>query len=197
MSVSDEAFHYDEDGITPPKRVLAAAEKLGIACSSICIQKPTLEDPAESGARRGLPVIGGGALFRGRAAEKLTDGLPRKPWEELKTCPHEDLASPSRIHVDCYGNVHLCQGVSMGNLWTNPLSELIARYDANTHPVCGPLVCGGPAELVRAYGIEHRADYVDECHLCYEARRALIERFPDLLAPTQVYGLASVPRESC
>jgi len=33
---------------------------------------------------------------------------------------------------------------------------------------------------------------VDACHLCYRTRQALLERFPEYLAPRQVYGLESI-----
>ncbi|MBA7600088.1 hypothetical protein ES703_07135 [subsurface metagenome] len=29
----------------------------------------------------------GGAMFRGRAVEKLVEGLPQRRWEELTECP--------------------------------------------------------------------------------------------------------------
>jgi hypothetical protein len=50
-------------------------------------------------------------------------------------------------------------------------------------------VAGGPAELVRRYDLPHDDGYVDACHLCYSARAALRQRFPELLAPPNVYGL--------
>jgi hypothetical protein len=31
--------------------------------------------------------------------------------------------------------------------------------------------------------------YVDECHLCYMARKQLLPRFPQYLAPKEAYGL--------
>ena len=128
-------------------------------------------------------------MFRGRAAEKLIGTLPRRRPEEFTKCPHEDLRDPRRVHLDAYGNVHLCQGLSMGNMWQTPLSVLVGNYDAEAHPVCGPLVTGGPAELGRRSGFRHEDGCVDACHLCYLVRRALIERFPRYLAPAQVYGL--------
>jgi len=47
---------------------------------------------------------------------------------------------------------------------------------------------GGPAALVRRFETPHEASYADACHLCYETRHALRERFPEILAPDQVYG---------
>ena len=43
--------------------------------------------------------------------------------------------------------------------------------------------------LAKRYDIEHDEEYVDECHFCYMLRLALLERFPQYLAPRQVYGL--------
>ena len=77
----------------------------------------------------------------------------------------------------------------MGNCWKTPLSELIRGYDARKHPICGPLVSGGPFRLIEEHGIDLKDDYVDECHLCYVARLALLDKFPEYLAPRQVYGL--------
>lgn len=189
LSISDDAFHYGEEVENPAKRALAAARKLGISTSPICIQQPYVEGMPGEGQDKGGPVVGGGAMFRGRAVEKLAADLPRRPWDELTRCPHEELRSPSRVHVDPHGHVHLCQGLSMGNLWERPLSEMARDYAAESHPVAGPLADGGPARLARAYGLDHEAEYVDECHFCYLLRRTLVERFPEVLAPRQVYGL--------
>jgi MoaA/NifB/PqqE/SkfB family radical SAM enzyme len=191
VSLSDDAFHYGETNDTPPKRALAAAEKLGVPVDSICIEEPTVVNAEENEQEKGAPVVGGGAKFRGRAVEKLTEGLPRRPWDELVECPYEDLESTGRVrvHVDSYGNVHICQGLLMGNAWEKPFAALVEEYDAGSHPICGPLVRGGPAELAREYGVEHEDGYVDECHLCYVTRLALLDRFPEYLGPPLVYGL--------
>lgn len=189
LSISDDSFHYGEGDDTPGKRALAAARELGIPTGPICISRPYVEASPGDGQDRGAPVIGGGAMFKGRAVEKLTAGLPRRSWRELAQCPHEDLQSPSRVHLDPYGHVHLCQGLSLGNIWQRPLAALIAEYEADSHPICSPLVKGGPALLATEYEVDHEEEYVDECHMCYLVRRALIDRFPQHLAPRQVYGL--------
>jgi hypothetical protein len=67
----------------------------------------------------------------------------------------------------------------------------VAEYDPSAHPICGPLVRGGPAEVARTYGVELDGDFVDECHHCFAVRRALADRFPKQLAPRQVYGLGA------
>ncbi len=188
LSISDDSFHYGE-GNTPAKRGLAAARKLGIPTSPVCIQKPFVEAQPGQDQNKGAPVVGGGAMFKGRAVEKLTEGLPRRACQELTQCPHEELQSPSRLHVDHYGHVHLCQGVSMGNMWKLPLSKLVLEYDPDAHPICGPLTKGGPALLARQYDFDPEAGYVDEWHFCYLVRRSLVDSLPEYLAPRQVYGL--------
>jgi hypothetical protein len=72
------------------------------------------------------------------------------------------------------------------------LREICASYEADSHPIIGPLLRGGPAELVRHYELPHKESYADACHLCYEARLALRETFPEILTPDQMYG---VPEE--
>jgi hypothetical protein len=189
ISVSDDAFHYEDKETSPGKLALNAAKRLGMSCGSICIGKPTVEEGISKEQDKGKPVIGGGAMFRGRAVEKLTEGLPRRPWEEFTECPYEDLRNPKRVHLDAYGNTHLCQGLSMGNMWDAPLSKIVKQYDADSQPICRPLVNGGPARLVKEYDVQHQDEYVDACHMCYLVRRALLDRFPQYLAPRSVYGL--------
>jgi len=188
LSISDDSFHYREEEDNSAKRALSAAHKLGMQTSSISIEKPFAEVLPGQGQDKGAPVIGGGAMFKGRAVEKLTAGLPRRPWHELIECPREELQSPSRVHVDPYGHIHTCQGISIGNMWQTPLSAVVQEYNAESHPICGPLIKGGPAALSKRYDVDHEQEYIDECHFCYLVRRALVDRFPAYLAPKQVYG---------
>jgi hypothetical protein len=186
LSLSDDAFHHGDEKENPAKKAAKAALKLGMRPGSICIEKPAIQPPAEG---KGEPVIGGGALFKGRAVEKLTEGLPTRPPHVFRECTHEELIAPKRVHVDPFGNTHVCQGLSIGNMWERPLSRIITEYDAANHPICGPLCNGGPAELAKVHGIKLEGEFVDECHYCYLVRRMLIEKFPEFLAPRQVYGL--------
>jgi hypothetical protein len=101
------------------------------------------------------------------------------------------LRDPGRVHLDPLGNLHICQGIVLGNLFEKPLTQICAEYDADAHPVCGPLMNGGPVALVAEYGLPHGSDYADACHLCYEARTALRARLPEILRPDQVYGIFS------
>ncbi len=186
LSMSSDAFHAGSVEDPRPGFAVEAARGLGLGEAIITIDPPTVCIPP---GEKGQPIVGGSVRFRGRAAAQLTSDLPRRPWTDLDQCPDEDFVDPKRVHVDGYGNVHLCQGLLLGNLEESKLAELIEGYDPHAHPIFGPLIAGGPAELVRRHDLPHEDGYVDACHLCYEARAALRERFPAVLGPAQVYGL--------
>ncbi|MBN2471242.1 MAG: radical SAM protein [Anaerolineae bacterium] len=192
LSISDDAFHSGSaEGINAARRGIRAARELGLPVGTITIEEPTVSAGPGQEATPGAPVVGGGVMFRGRAADRLvTADLPRQPAAAFTRCPYEDFVDPQRVHVDPQGYVHLCQGISLGNLWEQPLSALLAGYAPAEHPIAGPLLAGGPAALAEAYGVvPDPAGHVDVCHLCFEVRRALRERFPDVLAPANVYGV--------
>ncbi|KPV63917.1 MAG: hypothetical protein AOA65_1163 [Candidatus Bathyarchaeota archaeon BA1] len=102
--------------------------------------------------------------------------------------PYEDFTSRKRVHIDPFGHVHVCQGISIGNAWQIPVSKIIEGYNPHENPVLEPLTCGGPAALVEKFSLPHDEVYADACHLCYAARCMLRKRFPNILAPDQMYG---------
>ncbi len=188
IELSTDLFHGDQMETAQSRHALTAARQLGLStASTISIDPPTgYRDPTE--AEAGVPLTGGGVMYRGRAAEKLVADLARQPWDSFTSCPYENLADPGRIHLDPLGNLHICQGIVIGNLFRQPLEQVIQAYDPAAHPIVGPLTAGGPARLVQQYDLAHQPDYVDACHLCYSARQALRPRFPQMLGPNQMYG---------
>jgi len=180
LGISSDLHHSEVRLSDQPQNAAAAARWLHIPTSLITIAEPA--SPAGDA---------GDLMYRGRAATKLASQAKQRPWTRFTECPHEDLRDPGRVHVDPSGNVHVCQGVVIGNLFKTSLVELCQTYTPETHPVCGPLFRGGPTELVRAFDLQHRDKYADACHLCYEAREALRPRFPASLGPDQMYGVES------
>jgi hypothetical protein len=59
------------------------------------------------------------------------------------------------------GCVHACQGISIGNAWREPFSRIVKGYDPIAHPILGPLIEGGPAALVKEYGLRHSETAAD------------------------------------
>ncbi len=186
MSISSDLYHYDEKLAQQAKNASAAAKQLDIPIGVIEVAQP--EDVNAVSVEGQLPRGESAVMYRGRAAVELTPRAARHAWDTFNACPHEDLREPGRIHVDPLGNLHICQGISIGNLFRAPLGEIGAAYDPDAHPITGALLNGGPAELARRYGLNRADAYADACHLCYEARVALRARFPEILAPDQMYG---------
>lgn len=180
FSVSEDRFHNpDHQEPSPAHFALKAAEKLSLPVSVLSTTAPT-----EIGNGSCDPV-----MYRGRAVEKLSRVAPSLPAGLFNECPHEDLVHPGRVHVDAFGNVHICQGLILGNMWETALSEILIGYRAAAHPLCGPLAEGGPLQLAETFDLLYASGYADACHFCYSLRLALIDRFPRYLAPRQVYGL--------
>jgi len=182
VGLSSDPYHGEDTEAERVKNGVKAAMKLGIPVGVMATAK--LPDKLV-----GLPGGVDELMYRGRAAEKLLEEAPRKVWSEIKECPYEDLVNPKRVHVDPLGYVHVCQGLAIGNAWQNPFSGIIRSYDHSNHPIIQTLVEGGPAALIEKFGLSHEEEYADACHLCYIARLALRERFPQLLTPNQMYGV--------
>ena len=189
LSISNDEFHSSNPDDSPAAVACKAAEKLDIPYYAIAIENPEVQSVCETSGTKGQPITEGGPKYRGRAADKLTHGMLHRKPEELKKCPWEELVEPERVHVDPLGHVHICQGISMGNMWETPLSELVRHYKVDQHPICGPLHTGGPFELARVNDLNMDSGYVDECHFCFLARRNLLNKYPRHLVPHQVYGV--------
>ena len=186
LSVSSDVLHWNETFSRQARYACAAAETLEIPHSMLATAHPII--PTVESERSQLPNGEGGVMFRGRAAQRLAEKSPCYPWDGFTTCPCENLREPSRMYLDPLGNLHICQGIVLGNLFQTPLRDICARYDPEQHPITAALVTGGPAALVELYDLPHRETYADACHLCDAMRRSLRQRFPDTLTPDQMYG---------
>jgi MoaA/NifB/PqqE/SkfB family radical SAM enzyme len=186
LTISSDLYHYSELMSQQAKNATAAAEELGIPIGVICVAQPEETDAASS---QGQISDEAGVMFRGRAIRELAARVTHRAWDLFTACPHEDLRDPGRAHLDPLGNLHICQGISLGNVFETPLKDLCEKYDADAHPICGPLLAGGPVALVTEYALPHEDKYADACHLCFEARQMLRERFPEILKPDQMYGV--------
>jgi organic radical activating enzyme len=187
LSISSDLYHYGEKLSRQMQNACAGAKKLEIPFEVFTIAQP--EETNAILAAGQLQVGESAVMYRGRAAEKLVERAVKKPWDQFTECPGEDLRDPGRVHVDPFGYLHICQGISIGNLFQKPLNNICRAFKPDLHPVIGPLLEGGPAELIRRYGLFYQATYADACHLCYEARSALRGRFPEILGPDQMYGV--------
>ncbi len=190
LSVSSDFFHYNEFISDQARFSEEIAKILNIPASTISIASPIENgDQCIDETRGTLPSGESGVMFRGRAAVNLIDKAGRKSWDILTECPFEDLVEPGRIHLDALGNLHICQGIVIGNINEKPLKDICAQYDPHSHSIVKVLLEGGPAALVKQFDLPHDEEYADACHLCYTSRILLRERFPQLLRPDQMYGV--------
>ena len=186
FSISSDLYHSSEKLTQEASNAASAAKKLGIPVGVISIAQPDERTKSRMGQ---LPPGKSTVMFRGRAAIKLASSVPGTSWDQFTQCPHEKLHDPGRVHLDPFGGVHICQGIRIGNVSRIRLRELCRRYDPRAHPIVGPLLEGGPSELTRRYDLPHKQAYADACHLCYETRKMLRSRFPEILGPDQMYGI--------
>jgi hypothetical protein len=187
--VSDDIFHYKSVKNSPARRASQAAEALGITVHRISIEDDLCEEDSVEYPVSRTPIIPARLEIRGRAVENCTTGKPEKPWQVFTFCPLRDLDLPEKLYIDAYGNVQICHGITIGNIWQIPLPELVDSFQPAGHPIWRLLREGGPTLLAEAFEIEHSRGYQQACHLCYCVRRQLLDRFPSRLAPRQVYGL--------
>lgn len=186
LSISDDDYHRSSEAPGNTTIARRAARELGIPVDFISVSGPDSSNSIATPPQ--MRADDTTVLYRGRAADKLAPLVKHQPWDRFTACPWEDLRQPSRVHVDAKGNLHVCQGLSIGNLLETPLTQIMANYDPENHPVIGPLLKGGPVALVRQYALDHEQDYADACHLCYLSRSRLRGKFPNILTPGQMYG---------
>jgi MoaA/NifB/PqqE/SkfB family radical SAM enzyme len=186
LTISSDLFHFSEKVSRQSKCVTKAAEQLNIPLGIISIEQPEIEALSFVGQ---IPSAASSIMFRGRAAEKLAPKVPHYPAEQFTTCPHENLADPGRVHVDPYGDLHICQGISLGNLFASDLKTIWAEFDPINHPIISALLDGGPFRLAKDNNIPTEGKYADACHFCFETRKLLRSQYPDTLKPDQMYAV--------
>jgi hypothetical protein len=186
IDVSLDELHGSDEAYTHARNLIDAAEALGLEVSIISIADPRKCD--EDGVCTSRGEDPQPSYLRGRAAHELVEGLKLHRVDTFKECSVEELEAPKRVHMDPFGNIHVCQGILAGNVWESSLATVVKGYDPSSHPVLGPLIEGGPARLAEAMGVGTGESFATDCHACYEIRRAVRTGYKIWLGPAQVYG---------
>ncbi len=184
LSLSTDDYHGGAESAMRVANAAEAAKRLGIPAGVLrtrCVEDLTRSDSKDNEA--------GAVLFRGRAAVKLVDKVPWVSGATLTACP-EEPPNISRVHVDAYGNVLFCQGISVGNINDASLKNIFSEFVPEKHPIIGPLIRGGPATLAKELSLVREEGYADACHMCYDLRCRLRStgRLTEVLLPDQAYG---------
>jgi hypothetical protein len=162
LSISSDLYHWSDQLSQRAGSAHAAAEQLGIPVGFISIAQPPGVMPGERHAGGTtppvqppgpmpasmaaeapvgqLPIGQSAVMYRGRAAQELANRAPQHPWETFTECPHEDLREPGRVHIDPFGNLHMCQGLTIGSV-CQPLK--VVRITCLISPIIDPLCMAG------------------------------------------------------
>jgi len=206
LSFSADPFHQEYVPLEHIRNAFKAAEALGISgYGDVTAYMSFVEEQGDEVVRRCREAatrlsaaydagVGGEVWFTGTAAEVLAPLALKQTWTTYDRCIWEDMlvGRAGSASVDPSGDVQLCTGIPIGNAKQRKLSEIIQTYSARTHPILGVLSKEGVTGLARmamGYGFEP-TEYADECHLCYEARKVLLNHYPEHLAPAIWYERA-------
>ena len=190
LSLSSDLYHGDLMETSEAMRGREAATKLGIPVDLLQTCGPVFEMNNVTASEISNENYGR-VMFKGRAAEKLAHLAKQHKWTKFIECDSEELEDPGRVHIDPFGFIHVCQGIIIGNLLKESLSQIVDSYKPEEHPIIGPLIEEGPVALVKKYHVPHESTYADACHLCYQTRKQLRSKFPDTLNPNQMYNATS------
>ncbi len=189
LTLSSDLYHTEKWKPENVKSAIRAAETLNVRTGVLATKHPCATEPCPNEIEK-VKVGVWETMYRGRASSALVSKTIGKSWREFTRCPCETFTDQKRVHVDPFGCVHVCQGISIGNAWKEPFSDIIKGYDPRGNPILESLIQKGPVGLAEKFQLPHDEYYADACHFCYALRCSLKHRFPDVLAPDQMYGSA-------
>jgi MoaA/NifB/PqqE/SkfB family radical SAM enzyme len=205
ITFSVDAFHQEHIPFDCVHRGIDSAVAVGfdtIAVDSYFLSKrrdneydkTTMHYKEELKDSHGVVFSSYNADFEGRAADQLVqyatlrEEIPNRPCK-LPFWIGGDLKNPETVEIDHEGNVTLCPGLCIGNARNVSLMQIIQDYDYRNHAVIRIIAEKGPGALFSLLKSGSYNDFLffNECHACYVARKALIDRYPSDLRPVGCY----------
>lgn len=161
------------------------ADKINQTSNQIAEQvKQEMEIPLALATERS---IGKGCLIN----QPKKKGIPQGMCTELNTCLGERSPfNPAMVWIDPYGNVMICYGIIIGNVYQQKLKDIIGNYNPNNYPLLLKLASEGPKGIYKVAcdkGMNKHKEFYDECDLCYQSRSYLKNEYPGLLGPKECY----------
>ena len=204
---SVDAFHQEFVPFRSVRTAINAARAIGfdkIVVTGYYLDSVESENAFNAKTEEYLERLGLAGDFRidkypmrvgGRGSDQLAKFLRCKAGVPAGKCvlPYwagETLKDPKAIEIDFLGNVTICPGLCIGNARAESLSAIMRQYDYRQHPLIRLLAESGPSKLLEfpeASLCVTKGKYVSDCHLCYELRKGLRARFPELLEPESCY----------
>lgn len=195
LCLSADDYHQSE---LPVNHVRAAAEQIaaqGLKQHSfvVCCQQEG-DSPSFTEEDFALPLapVLVRKIGRGAAVDVFDDtaqagNIPAAPCRNLCCCLGETTPfDPQMVWIDPYGNVMICYGLIIGNLYERSLGEILRDYSVNQSPLLKVLAEQGPVGLYRlavSKGWQPEGGFADECSLCWQARYFLRKPLSERLGP--------------
>ncbi len=208
IAVSADTYHQDFMNIEAQKRVVNAIAKYGVEEHSYIMGARVNEDVPNAEAINkqcdlvseqvkgdhpipyAIPVVrslGKGSIIN----QPKKKEVPQGPCTDLCEClGTRSPFNPAMVWIDPYGNVMICYGLVIGNVYKESFNDIIANYDPDKDEILKVLKEHGPKgiyQLVKDKGLDLPEEYYDECDLCYHSRKALRSLYPDALCPDECY----------
>ena len=135
-----------------PQNALVAAKWLNIPTGMISVAQPDADAQQSHGQIEDESAV----MYRGRAAVKLSATRGQPSLGRIRLPVHTKICASRDASISIRWAI--CTSVrelSIGNVFEKPLKQICEEYDADAHPICGPLLAGGPAALVTEYNLPH------------------------------------------
>lgn len=208
ICVSADGFHTSDTNIGIQSELVDAIEKAGMNGHSWIVQtmleknvhNAEIENPVHKGiadkvkGHTSLPLaptfvrsIGKGSRVNSPKKERI----PHKPCMDMCKClGTRSPFNPAMVWIDPYGNVMICYGIVIGNVYNQSINQILENYRPDMNEVLESLSSGGTYgmyQLAKKYNKNIPEYYYDGCDLCYTARSALMDVFPQILSPLECY----------
>lgn len=208
IAVSIDYYHQQQMPVDGPKNLIHAIDKSGLKAHTYLMgarlnndvdfseKINSISDNLVAIADQGFGIplayafersIGKGSLIN----KPKKKNIPDKKCTALNTCLGERSPfNPAMVWIDPYGNVMICYGLVIGNVFKKSFNEIIETYTSEENIILDRLARSGPKglyALAKENGIEVPDEFYDECDLCYQCRSALKKYYPEILAPGECY----------
>lgn len=207
IAVSTDHFHKDFIPVEFVKYASSAIEQSGLKnhCyimgartgntdSSKSINECTELLAAEVRGEKQIPLAPTTIRSIGKGSKINTPknkGIPQGKCTELSTClGARDPFNPAMVWIDAHGNVMICYGIIIGNVYKTSFNEIISNYSPNSNPITAILKDVGPKGLHNLsvdFGLNPPLNYFDECDVCFQNRKLLQKLFYTVLGPSECY----------
>lgn len=210
IAVSSDEYHQEFLSPEYPRRLINALVKEKLSIHSY-VMGAVLQKDIEgyeqtnqayhrlaASARNGLKIplaptkvrsIGKGSAINVPKKDNIPSGYCTDLSECLGT---RSPFNPAMVWIDPYGNVMVCYGIIIGNVYRQSFNDIIAGYSENHNIITKIIAHNGPKglyELALEKGYKFDNGFYDECDLCYQSRSILQKDFPEILGPGECYPL--------